>query len=72
MSGEERMQNDVAEIKECLIGNPLKNNPGLVNAVNSLDDKIGKIENRITNLERKKKNRRSVKPFSWFIKLFGF
>ncbi len=65
------MQNDVADIKECLIGNPLKNNPGLVNIVNSLDDKVCKIENKISNLEQKKKNRKSIKTPLWIVKLFN-
>ena len=72
MSREEKMQNDVADIKECLIGNPLKNNPGLVNTVNQMDDKICIIENRISNLERKKKRTLRIKLPSWVVKFFGY
>ena len=71
MNKQEQMQNEVTEIKECLVGNPLKNNPGLVATVNGLDDKICKVENRISNLEQKKKNKKSIKLPTWIIKLFG-
>ncbi len=71
MSREEQMYQDVADIKECLVGNPLKNNPGLVNTVNGLDDKVGIIENRIITLEEKKKSKRTIKLPSWIIKLFS-
>ncbi len=71
MSKDEQLYSDVGDIKECLIGNPLKSINGLVNDVHALDAKMCTIENRIHSLEQKKKDRKSIKLPLWIVKLFG-
>jgi hypothetical protein len=49
---------DLKEIKECLIGTEFDRKKGLVNRFeyhcNSTDDRLCKIENRLSNLEKRR------------------
>ena len=52
MSKEEINQLD--RIEKCLIGDKLDGRVGLIDKVDGLDDRLCLIENRISNLEKKK------------------
>jgi len=52
MSKEEINQLD--RIEKCLIGDKLEGRAGLIDKVDCLDDRLCLIENRLSNLEKKK------------------
>ena len=72
MSKDEQLYEDVGDIKECLIGNPLKNQKGLVATVNDIDARVNNIDTRLMKLENKMHRRKKTpKVVVAFLKFFG-
>ena len=65
MSKDEQLYSDVNEIKDCLIGNPMRNQKGLVKTVDDIDTRLMKLENKMH------RRRGTVKLPLWIIKILG-
>ncbi len=67
-----KIQDDVAEIKSALLGNPLSGDKGLTGRINVLTAKMEILEARVLTLqEEKTKNTVYVKLINWLLAVVG-
>ena len=73
MSHEEEIQLTVNKIHKCLVGDKLEGQVGLIDKVDSVDDKVDALDRRFSIIENKiaKQKKDKWKMPAWIMKIFG-